>query len=225
MICLQTTYIEKRTEIHQTVKVNLNAYKSFKVPLSTKPVVFSSTLSKTQKTMSSCGEAHALCRVCAKPFESSTMFRLLGELADAFWRVSEIEMQADGSRFPQSCCLKCRDRLQEVEELRALCLDSDRKLRKMIGIGLREEEEGDDIFMGNIDAIPKVEMQEVPESYSCWEDMENRFESSEEDNDEGNHLDSVPDVVKQTPGKTTKENAESKVKRKPKATKSGLIWF
>ncbi|KAL1378950.1 hypothetical protein pipiens_003875 [Culex pipiens pipiens] len=171
--------------------------------------------------MSSCGETHALCRVCAKPFESSTMFRLLNELADAFWRVSEIEMQADGSRFPQSCCLKCRDRLQEVEELRALCLDSDRKLRKMIGIGLREEEEGDGIGMDNIDAIPKVEMQEFPESYSCWEDMENRFESSEEDNDKGNHLDSVPDVVKQTPGKTTKENAESKVKRKPKATKSG----
>lgn len=176
--------------------------------------------------MSSYGAAYALCRVCAKPFENGTMFQLLDELADAFWRVSKIEIQAKDSRFPQSCCLMCRDRLQEVKNLRVLCLESDRKLRKMIGVGLREEEEeDDDIGMDIIDAIPKVEMQELPESYSCWEDMENRFESSEEDIDKGKHLDSVPDVVKKTPEKTAKENSESKVKRKPRATKSGLIWF
>uniref|UniRef100_A0A8D8ITA7 (northern house mosquito) hypothetical protein n=1 Tax=Culex pipiens TaxID=7175 RepID=A0A8D8ITA7_CULPI len=139
--------------------------------------------------MTSISGVHSLCRVCAKPFEGSAMVRMFNErnkplpLAEAFWRVSEIDIHAEDSRFPQSCCSSCRDRLQEVEDLRALCLESDRKLRKMIGIGLKQEEEGEDIGMSNVTVVPKVEVQEVPESYSCWEDMENRFNSSEEESD------------------------------------------
>ncbi|KAL9704794.1 hypothetical protein quinque_008312 [Culex quinquefasciatus] len=139
--------------------------------------------------MTSISGVHFLCRVCAKPFESCAMVRMFNErnkplpLAEAFWRVSEIDIHAEDSRFPQSCCATCRDRLQEVEDLRALCLESDRKLGKMIGIGLKEEEEDEDVGMSNVTAIPKVEVQEVPESYSCWEDMENRFNSSEEESD------------------------------------------
>ncbi|KAL1378953.1 hypothetical protein pipiens_003878 [Culex pipiens pipiens] len=131
------------------------------------------------------GEANALCRVCAVPFEPSTMFRLFNErndplpIAEAFWRVSEIEIQVDDSRFPQSCCIRCRDRLQEVEDLRVLCLESDRKLRKMID----SKKEDGDIEMGDMDAIAKVELVETNEPESFWDDMEERFESSEEESE------------------------------------------
>ncbi|EDS41441.1 conserved hypothetical protein [Culex quinquefasciatus] len=138
--------------------------------------------------MSFSGKAHALCRVCAIPFESCTMIRLFNErneplpIAEAFWRVSEIEIQVEDSRFPQSCCIRCRDRLQEVEDLRALCLESDRKLRKMIGLGLNEEEEGEDLGMGTVDVVPKIEIHEASGSYSWWDDTANRHESDEEEN-------------------------------------------
>ncbi|EDS41442.1 zinc finger and BTB domain-containing protein 6 [Culex quinquefasciatus] len=103
----------------------------------------------------------------------------------AFWRVSEIEIQVEDSRFPQSCCLRCRDRLQEVEDLRALCLESDRKLRKMMGVGLKEDENVEDIGIGHIESFPKVEAFDISESYSCWNDAEGRLDSNGEADIEG----------------------------------------
>uniref|UniRef100_A0A1Q3F1J1 Putative c2h2-type zn-finger protein n=1 Tax=Culex tarsalis TaxID=7177 RepID=A0A1Q3F1J1_CULTA len=141
--------------------------------------------------MTSSGEVHVLCRVCANSFESCTMFRLLDErndllpIAEAFWRVSKIEILAEDSKLPLSCCRRCRDRLQEVEDLRTLCLESDRKLRKMIDDGLGEKEGDEDIEMEKVEAIPTVELVEVSELNSSWDDTENRLDSGEEESDTG----------------------------------------
>lgn len=125
-----------------------------------------------------------LCRVCANPFESSTRIRLFDEadgplaLAEIFLQICGITVQAGDARLPKSCCLRCYNRLQEVEDLRSLCQESDRKLRKMIGYDLEEEEE----HRSNvIDVGPKVEVFEFSESFSCWDDLKDRFGSSEDE--------------------------------------------
>ncbi|EDS41444.1 conserved hypothetical protein [Culex quinquefasciatus] len=123
-----------------------------------------------------------LCRVCAIPADDSTMFRLFDdaegplELAEIFLQVSGIAIQVGDSKLPKCCCQRCRNRLQEVEDLKALCQESDRKLRKMIGITVKEEEESEELYGNDGRAIPKVEMLELDESYSHWDDMGNQLD-------------------------------------------------
>ncbi|EDS41440.1 conserved hypothetical protein [Culex quinquefasciatus] len=134
----------------------------------------------------SSAEELGLCRVCASPFEGSAMFRLFDEAVGPL-ALAEIFLQVAGivadSRLPKSCCSRCRNRLQEVEDLRALCQESDRKLRKMVGIEVKEEEPDEELNGSGIEAIPKVEMIELPETYSYWDDAENRLSSSDNDSD------------------------------------------
>lgn len=67
--------------------------------------------------------------------------------------------------------------------MRTLCQESDRKLRKLIGIEVKEEEQDEELNGSGIEAIPKVEVIELPESYSYWDDTENRLSSSDDDSD------------------------------------------
>ncbi|KAL9704792.1 hypothetical protein quinque_008310 [Culex quinquefasciatus] len=126
-----------------------------------------------------------LCRVCAIPGDDSAMFRLFDDaeeplaLAEIFLQVSGIAIQVGDSNLPKCCCQRCRNRLQEVEDLRALCQESDRKLRKMIGITVKEEEESEEHNGNDGRAIPKVEMLELDESYSHWDDMGNKLDSDD----------------------------------------------
>ncbi|KAL9704797.1 hypothetical protein quinque_008315 [Culex quinquefasciatus] len=134
----------------------------------------------------SSAEELGLCRVCASPFEGSAMFRLFDEAVGPL-ALAEIFLQVAGivadSRLPKSCCSRCRNRLQEVDDLRTLCQESDRKLRKMVGIEVKEEEPDEELNGSGIEAIPKVEMIELPETYSYWDDAENRLSSSDDDSD------------------------------------------
>ncbi|EDV73625.1 predicted protein, partial [Culex quinquefasciatus] len=130
-------------------------------------------------------EALLLCRVCANPADDSAMFRLFDDadgplaLAEIFLQVSGIAIQVGDSKLPKSCCQRCRDRLQEVEDLRSLCQESDQKLRKMIGITVKEEEDSEEQNGNDVDAIPKVEMLELDESYSQWDDTGNQLDSDD----------------------------------------------
>ncbi|KAL1378946.1 hypothetical protein pipiens_003871 [Culex pipiens pipiens] len=139
----------------------------------------------------SSAEELGLCRVCASPFEGSAMFRLFDEAVGPL-ALAEIFLQVAGivadSRLPKSCCSRCRNRLQEVEDLRTLCQESDRKLRKMVGIEVKEEEPDEELNGSGIEAIPKVEMIELPETYSYWDDAENRLSSSDDDSDPDKNL-------------------------------------
>uniref|UniRef100_A0A8D8ESG8 Zinc finger protein 358 n=1 Tax=Culex pipiens TaxID=7175 RepID=A0A8D8ESG8_CULPI len=176
-----------------------------------------------------------LCRVCAIPGDDSAMFRLFDDaegplaLAEIFLQVSGIAIQVGDSNLPKCCCQRCRDRLQEVEDLRALCQESDRKLRKMIGVGLKEDEEVQDNGIGHIETFPKVEAFDISESYSCWDDAEGRLNSNEDAEMEGSSrsaefLDSIgdahkgndSDAVKETPKKIVKRKTKPKVERIPK---------
>ncbi|XP_038110951.1 zinc finger protein 286A-like [Culex quinquefasciatus] len=157
--------------------------------------------------MSSTAET-ALCRVCANPFESSTMIRLFDKangplaLAEIFLQVSAVSV--GDSRLPKCCCLRCKNRLKEVEDLRALCQESDRKLRKMIGDDRNEEE--------SVDILPKVEVFEYSESYSCWSDPEHRFSSSDDEQ--------ASDFVEQ---KMAKRRSNRKVKTECKSDVTNQI--
>lgn len=128
-----------------------------------------------------------------------------------------------------------------MEDLRALCLESDRKLRIMIDVGLKEGEEVQDIEIGHIETFPKVEAFEISESYSCWDnaedsneeaDMEGSSRSADTVGDTTNRnefLDSVDDAnqgndadaVEETPKEIVKRKTNSKVKRAPKTLEAG----
>lgn len=81
-----------------------------------------------------------LCRVCANPppDKDSSMSALFDEkgnpraLAFILAKISDLPIASVDAGMPRHCCLTCKHKLEEADELRKMCQEADTKLRKMI---------------------------------------------------------------------------------------------